>query len=131
MRQETSSLLTEPIVFWPGGKCEELGELLLESGDGSQEANDKFSVLPIIGIGGVEKTTLAQRIYNDLREKEHFQRFTKDMVEFVYGERRSELKNFDHLQSILKEKLLSKKFLIVLEDVWNQDRREWEKLSAT
>ncbi|KAJ0717450.1 putative virus X resistance protein-like, coiled-coil [Helianthus annuus] len=65
---ETS--LPEPNVF---GRVAEKDELLkkLLGGDGSSNAN--FSIVPIVGMGGVGKTTLARLLYNDAKVEAHFE----------------------------------------------------------
>ncbi|RXI03834.1 hypothetical protein DVH24_038108 [Malus domestica] len=69
-RTPTTSVVEEG--FCPYGRDtdkEKLKTLLLPS---DNESSSNFSVVPIVGMGGVGKTTLAQLLYNDEQVKEHF-----------------------------------------------------------
>ncbi|KAG6532476.1 disease resistance protein RGA2-like [Zingiber officinale] len=144
VRRETSSFLTEEIVFGRDNEREKVIALLLGSAEGSESSNHVFSVLPLVGIGGVGKTTLAQLVYNDDRVGNYFQlkiwicvsddfdvkRLTKELIESTTKEEQSGLTNLDTLQSRLKEKIELKRFLLVLDDVWSENKDEWDKLCA-
>ncbi|XP_042448315.1 disease resistance protein RGA2-like [Zingiber officinale] len=144
--RETSSFLISKVL----GREEEqkrIIELLLRSTDESASASDKgssFSVIPLVGIGGVGKTTLAQLVYKDKEIQNHFglkiwicvsenfnvQRLTKEIIESVTKTEHSSQMKLDVLQNILKENVASKMIMLVLDDVWNEDEEEWRKLCA-
>ncbi|XP_042448507.1 putative disease resistance protein RGA3 [Zingiber officinale] len=144
--RETSSFLISKVL----GREEEqqrIIELLLRSTDESASASDNgssFSVIPLVGLGGVGKTTLAQLVYKDEKIQNHFalkiwicvsenfnvQRLAKEMIESVTQTEHSSQMRLDVLQNILKEKIASKMILLVLDDVWNEDEEEWRKLCA-
>ncbi|XP_074565249.1 putative disease resistance protein RGA3 [Curcuma longa] len=144
--RETSSFLISKVL----GREEEqkrIIELLLRSTDESASASDNgssFSVIPLVGIGGVGKTTLAQLVYKDEDIQNHFalkiwicvsdnfnvQTLTKKMIESVTKTAHSSQMTLDVLQNKLKEEIASKKILLVLDDVWNEDEEEWRKLCA-
>ena len=96
-------------------------------------------VIAIIGMGGLGKTTLAQLAFNDKEAQTHFDlrvwvcvsddfnvlKLTKTILQSVAAGG-SDVNDFNQLQLKLKEQLSGKKFLLVLDDVWNEKRRVWE-----
>ncbi|KAG6471065.1 putative disease resistance protein RGA1 [Zingiber officinale] len=144
--RETSSFLISK-VFGREEEQKRIIEQLLRSTDESASASDNgssFSVIPLVGIGGVGKTTLAQLVYKDEEIQNHFalkiwicvsenfnvQRLTKEMIESVTETEHASQMKLDVLQNILKREIASKMILLVLDDVWNEDKEEWRKLCA-
>ncbi|GKV45218.1 hypothetical protein SLEP1_g52326 [Rubroshorea leprosula] len=107
----------------------------------NDEGSDKgYSVIPVVGMGGVGKTTLARLVYNEVEEgcfepkvwvcvSNQFDilSITRTILEAVSNER-CDLKDLNLLQEELKKKLSSKKFLLVLDDVWNEGSVPWDTL---
>ncbi|GLT32446.1 hypothetical protein SLA2020_071140 [Shorea laevis] len=139
--RSTSSLVDESRVF---GREQDKQAILERLMDG------KTGVISIVGMGGVGKTTLAQLVYNDDKIDNFFElkvwacvstefdvvRVTRTLLQGVSSESLQQgvtseslsSKDFNSLQVELKEKLSGKKFLIVLDDVWNENYEQWDVL---
>ncbi|XWS56194.1 hypothetical protein CRYUN_Cryun09bG0065400 [Craigia yunnanensis] len=115
---------------------EKIIEFLMHPTDG-----EDIPVLPIVGIGGLGKTALAQLVFNDERVKVHFELriwvcVTEDfdikqlmikIIKSATGEKCKDM-NKEELHKILQDRLSGKRFLLVLDDLWNEDKKEWIEL---
>ncbi|XP_024037560.1 putative disease resistance RPP13-like protein 1 [Citrus clementina] len=140
-RLPTTSLVTEAKVYGREKEMEEIIELLLND---DLRADDGFSVISINGMGGVGKTTLAQLVYNDDRVQRHFQikawtcvsedfdvfRVSKSILNSIASYQCTDRDDLNLLQEKLKKQLSGKKFLLVLDDVWNENYNYWSTLSC-
>ncbi|KAF3455949.1 hypothetical protein FNV43_RR00592 [Rhamnella rubrinervis] len=132
----TACLVDESCVYGRDGDKEAIIRILLRD-----EENSNIGVVPIVGMGGIGKTTLAQLVYNDERVDSHFDlkiwacvsyqfdvvKIAKAIVSSVTM-KNFDLDNFNLLQVCLKENLIGKRFLLILDDVWNKRNNDWDLL---
>ncbi|KAF7070304.1 hypothetical protein CFC21_075837 [Triticum aestivum] len=126
----------EQIIGWLANTSDELGETMVIK-------TNSIPIISVIGHGGMGKTALAQSICGQDEVVKHFKviwttistsfdatSVTSKILEDATGVKPSS----DHLEPLqrnLKEKLASINFLLVLDDVWEDKKRdEWEKLFA-
>ncbi|URE10186.1 disease resistance RPP13-like protein 1 [Musa troglodytarum] len=101
----------------------------------------KLSVIPIIGMAGIGKTTLARLVYEDPTVRQCFNTrvWVSVSVDFdvikIYNaiiesitQEKCDLTELSSLQSVLKEELVGKRLLLVLDDVWTEDISLWDSL---
>ncbi|XP_027344010.1 putative disease resistance protein At3g14460 [Abrus precatorius] len=133
--------LVEPVVVAREDDKDKLLNMLL-SGDDDESYNN-IEVIAIWGMGGLGKTTLAQYVYNDSKVREYFDlkawawvsddfdvsRVTKKIIESVTSED-CNITNLDVLRVELENNLKDKKFLLVLDDLWNDKYNDWHHLTA-
>ncbi|CAD6252606.1 unnamed protein product [Miscanthus lutarioriparius] len=134
--RQTDSIIVDPenIVSRSRDKeREKIIEVLLSH----QASSGDLLVLPIVGMGGLGKTTLAQLIYNDPRVQEQFQLLKWVCVsdDFNVCNLANEICNesettLEKALNKLQEHLRGKRYLLVLDDVWNKDVDKWGKLKA-
>ncbi|KAK4592361.1 hypothetical protein RGQ29_016771, partial [Quercus rubra] len=134
--RETYSFVLEEAVVGREDDKKQIIKLLLDA-----NTVENVSIIPIVGIGGLGKTTLAQLIYNDENVKNNFElklwicisdnfdikHIVKQILESL-GDRRDE-ESLEILQNHLRGNLNGKKYFIVLDDVWNEDRNNWITLN--
>nr|XP_034931554.1 putative disease resistance protein RGA4 [Populus alba] len=98
-------------------------------------------VVPIVGLAGLGKTTIAKKVCEVVRERKHFDltiwvcvsndfskgRILGEMLQNV-DETTSRLSNLNAIMENLKKKLEKRTFFLVLDDVWNEDRDKWDDL---
>ncbi|XVE68910.1 hypothetical protein DITRI_Ditri09bG0107500 [Diplodiscus trichospermus] len=138
-RTPATSLVDESSVYGRDDEKEAILKLL----DPEYARENQMDVIPIVGMGGLGKTTLAQLIYNDERVKKWFDlkawvcvseefdsfRVTKTILQEIILSVDAD-QNLNQLQLKLKDKLLGKKFLFVLDDVWNENYDDWVGLKS-
>ncbi|XP_068344287.1 putative disease resistance protein RGA3 [Pyrus communis] len=104
---------------------------------------ENVSIISLVGIGGLGKTALAQLVFNDETVKKHFELkiwicvsdkfelnvLVKKIIESVTSTTQGNLE-LDQLQNDLRKLIDGKKYLLVLDDVWNENREKWLSLKS-
>ncbi|XP_061963541.1 putative disease resistance protein RGA3 [Populus nigra] len=135
IREATTS--SEPEIFF--GREDEKKKVMSFLLNPNDEI-ESVSVISIVGMGGLGKTTFAQSIFNDVQVNLHFgqklwvsvsggfdvKKILKDVSEAAGISQVSD--RLESLKNELKEKIENRKYLLVLDDVWdNKDGRDGEK----
>ncbi|XP_064998737.1 putative disease resistance protein RGA3 [Musa acuminata AAA Group] len=134
------SRITSPVMEsdMVGEQLEEDAKALVEQLT-KQDPSKNVVVLAIVGIGGIGKTTLAQKVFNDGKVKANFgttiwvcvsQEFSetdllRNIVKGAGGSHGGE-QSRSLLEPLVEGLLRGNKFLLVLDDVW--DAQIWDDL---
>lgn len=131
-RPQTNPLITDPKIY---GRENQINKVV-DSIIGDKYSTNVITLLPVVGLGGIGKTTFTQHIYDKL--KSHFQvliwicvshdfnatKLTQEIIKQL-----PEKENGSDDEKI--EKIIhSRKFLLVLDDMWTYHEDEWKKLLA-
>ncbi|KAM0825863.1 hypothetical protein ACQ4PT_069252 [Festuca glaucescens] len=116
-------------------------QIMLKKAQGESNcARDGVMVFAVVGVGGIGKTTLAQKVFNDEAIQNEFSKkiwlsVNKNFSETGLLRRAITEAGGDHqtagdtkatLQRTLKDALRGKKLLLVMDDVW--DHRAWDNV---
>lgn len=108
--------------------------------DWLREGDTDILAIGVVGMGGLGKTTIAQKVFNEREMEDHFERRIWVSVSQTFTEEqilRSMLRNLgdasigDSAGELLRkinQYLLGKRFLLVMDDVWDGDITWWSKI---
>ncbi|XP_062008077.1 putative disease resistance protein RGA3 [Rosa rugosa] len=136
-RQKTTSFVDQ--TFGRVDEKEFLVRMLLSE---SNPEGQSPLVIPIVGMGGIGKTTLAQLAYNDEKVKANFTKriwvcvsdpfdelnTAKAIIGALGVDVNSISNNLEAFFQSVHKSIKGEKFLLVLDDVWNPDYTKWENL---
>ncbi|XP_057448409.1 putative disease resistance protein RGA3 [Lotus japonicus] len=137
--RQTTSIITQPQVYGRNEDKNKIVDLLVGDASGFED----LAVYPILGLGGLGKTTLAQLIFNHERVVHHFEqriwvcvsedfslkRMTKAIIESASGHACEDL-DLEPLQRKLMDLLQRKRYLLVFDDVWDDEQENWQRLKS-
>ncbi|PHU04018.1 hypothetical protein BC332_29269 [Capsicum chinense] len=140
IRKPSTSVVDESEIFGRDIEIERLIDCLLSN----DSKGKNLTVVPIVGMGGLGKTTLAKAAYNDKMVTDHFElkawtcvsepydvlRISKELLQEIDSFDSKYDNNLNRQQVKLKEKLNGKRFLIVLDDMWNENYEKWDELRS-
>ncbi|CAD6262208.1 unnamed protein product [Miscanthus lutarioriparius] len=113
-------------------------KIIIDGVKNEEYFSDGLVVLPIVGPGGIGKTTFTQHIFNEV--KGHFEvpiwlcvslnfnasRLAQEAVKIILEVDGENKKGSD--QERIEQRLKAKRFLLVLDDMWTCHEDEWKKL---
>ena len=135
--RETDSFLDHSEVVGRGNQVSEIVNLVTST------TTQKLSAISIVGMAGLGKTTLAKLVYNHDLVKAHFnlqiwvfvshdfddKRILRGMLESL-TRNSSQLESKNAILQSLQNELQGKRYLLVLDDVWNEDLLKWDALRS-
>ncbi|CAA2954614.1 disease resistance RGA3 [Olea europaea subsp. europaea] len=139
--RETASFTVDPIVIGREIDESEILDMITSS------INNVLSVLPIVGMGGIGKTTVARNIFKHPRTQTHFDKriwvcVSKKFDQMLLFKRvyvsgkLSSIDKFDgdSMEAVVQkiaDELVNKRYLLVLDDLWNEKEEDWNAFKNT
>lgn len=122
-------MVYESVIYGRELEKHEIIDYLLSCSD----SGNQVPIISIVGVIGMGKTTLAKLVYNDVLIMEHFElkswvhvsesfdpvRLTQSILRSVHSSA-ADSEDLEILQHQLQQRLMGKKFLLVLDDVRNK-----------
>ncbi|KAK1680460.1 hypothetical protein QYE76_041308 [Lolium multiflorum] len=135
-RPITTGRSIEPKLY---GRDHIMNSIIHDMTKGKYHSKD-LTVLPIVGPGGIGKTTMIQHIYHNKEVQNHFQvviwvcvslsfNLNKLLEDIKKDIPRVEGEKDGRAEELIEQRLKSKRLLLVLDDIWecsNED--DWERL---
>ncbi|KAG8479812.1 hypothetical protein CXB51_029304 [Gossypium anomalum] len=136
-RPQTHSFVPKDKIIGRDDDKAALLKLMLEF-----ESEENVYIIPIVGFGGLGKTALAQFVYNDKMVHDHFELkmwvcvsdvfdvkiIVENIIKSATNRAPDQNLEIDQLQRQLRDIIGRKKYLLVLDDIWNEEREEWVSL---
>lgn len=135
---ETDSFLDEFEVVGRGVDISRIVNIVVDSA-----THARITVIPIVGMGGLGKTTVAKAVFNHELVKAHFDETIWVCVTATFDDKKilrailesltnlpSGLDSKDAILRRLQKELEGKRYFLVLDDVWNENVKLWNNLKS-
>ncbi|KAL5148136.1 putative disease resistance RPP13-like protein 1 [Glycine soja] len=136
-KSPSTSFLSESVFY---GRDDDK-EIILNRMISDTHNCNQLSILSIVGLGGLGKTMLAQHVYHhsgiegifDIKAwvcvSDEFDDFkvSRAILDTITNSA-DDSRELEMVHARLKEKLPGKRFLLVLDDVWNECQSKWEEV---
>ncbi|XP_074286086.1 putative disease resistance protein RGA1 [Silene latifolia] len=135
-RKETGSYARDDsIIGREADKAAIMGVMLGQS-DPQPDIQENVNFATIVGMGGLGKTALAQLVYNDEKVKNEFKVRSWVCVSNEFGMEQIFAKmigknvgiGVEELQTEVRNLIEGRKYLLVLDDVWDENHNKWVEL---
>uniref|UniRef100_A0ACD5ZHY1 Uncharacterized protein n=1 Tax=Avena sativa TaxID=4498 RepID=A0ACD5ZHY1_AVESA len=137
-RPKTTPNIIEPELYGRNGLKKNIIDGITLTG--GKYCTNELTVVPLVGPGGIGKTTLTQHIYRELESSFQVSAWICVSFDFNADKLVQEIvkkipkvdgeKNNASNQELIEQRLKSKRLLLVLDDVWTYHEDEWKKLLA-
>ncbi|XP_050241564.1 putative disease resistance protein RGA3 isoform X2 [Quercus robur] len=134
---QTDSSLEDAEIEGMGDHVLKIVDLMLST------TSEQLSVIPIVGMPGLGKTTLAKLVYNHELVQRNFDKKIWICVSNDFDDKKilgailesltknpCTLQQKDAIFECLREELQEKRYLLVLDDVWNDNPEKWATLRS-